>query len=333
VIARGGGSVADLIAFDDERLCRAIFACAVPIITSIGHTKDRPNCDHVAAAYAPVPAKAAEYAIAYSAQWLLEDFDRYVAGMETVAAVMRTRSEQVADCWRRIRPSQRIATLSQTVSATADLLSSRAQTSYRKHESALIGAARELALLAVRLPRTDALNELREQLRRATATTLSTQLSSLEAEAADLIAATQRIARPASLDVCAAHLANTASRVRERRRDYGRALDRMANDAQRELQRRFIAESDDLSSEAQALRDLTTRGLARAHERVAHLGALANAKDFRNRGWVLACDEHKRAVRSVAALRSGSPLELQFADGQAGVTVEQINFHQQGESQ
>ena len=62
VVARGGGSTADLLAFDDERLCRAIFACAVPVITSIGHTKDRPNCDHVAAAFAPVPAKAAELA-------------------------------------------------------------------------------------------------------------------------------------------------------------------------------------------------------------------------------------------------------------------------------
>lgn len=76
VIARGGGSTADLVAFDDERLCRAIFACAKPVITSIGHTKDRPNCDHVAAAFAPVPAKAAELAIRYSAADLLQELDR-----------------------------------------------------------------------------------------------------------------------------------------------------------------------------------------------------------------------------------------------------------------
>lgn len=76
VIARGGGSTADLVAFDDERLCRAIFACAKPVITSIGHTKDRPNCDHVAAAYAPVPAKAAELAIRYSATDLIGELDR-----------------------------------------------------------------------------------------------------------------------------------------------------------------------------------------------------------------------------------------------------------------
>jgi exodeoxyribonuclease VII large subunit len=76
VIARGGGSTADLVAFDDERLCRAIFACAKPVITSIGHTRDRPNCDHVAAAFAPVPAKAAELAIRYSAADLLQELDR-----------------------------------------------------------------------------------------------------------------------------------------------------------------------------------------------------------------------------------------------------------------
>lgn len=76
VLARGGGSVADLAAFDDERLCRAIFACAVPVITSIGHTQNRPNCDHVGAAYAPVPAAAAELAIAHSAEDLLAELER-----------------------------------------------------------------------------------------------------------------------------------------------------------------------------------------------------------------------------------------------------------------
>jgi len=77
VIARGGGSTADLVAFDDERLCRAIFACAKPVITSIGHTKDRPNCDCVAAASAPVPAKAAELAISHSAAEVLQQLDRH----------------------------------------------------------------------------------------------------------------------------------------------------------------------------------------------------------------------------------------------------------------
>jgi exodeoxyribonuclease VII large subunit len=334
VLARGGGSVADLIAFDDERLCRAIFACAVPVITSIGHTKDRPNCDHVAAASAPVPAKAAEYAIAQSMQRLLEDFDRYLTDLEAAGRVVRKHTERVADCWRQIRPSQRIAALSDAVTGTSDLLSSRAQATYRKHELALTDTSRALTRLSTRLPRGETLNDARERLRDAAATALSAQMSALQARHDELTAATtQRIPRPAALDVCAVHLANTASRVRERRRDYGRALDRMAGDTQRDVGRRLIAEAGDLDSQAQALRSATERGIGRARERVAHLSALASAKDFRNRGWVLVCDQSNRAVRGLAGLQRGAALELQFADGQAGVTVEHIEFHQQGEGQ
>jgi exodeoxyribonuclease VII large subunit len=75
IVARGGGSALDLAPFDDEALCRAIFACPVPVITSIGHTQDRPNCDLVASAFAPVPARAAELAVARSAQELLDGLE------------------------------------------------------------------------------------------------------------------------------------------------------------------------------------------------------------------------------------------------------------------
>jgi exodeoxyribonuclease VII large subunit len=97
VVARGGGSTADLLAFDDERLCRAIFACEVPVITSIGHTKDRPNCDHVAAAFAPVPAKAAELAIRYSAAELLDEFDRHRTSLARVLDRPRLMVERMGE--------------------------------------------------------------------------------------------------------------------------------------------------------------------------------------------------------------------------------------------
>lgn len=102
VIARGGGSTADLVAFDDERLCRAIFACAKPVITSIGHTKDRPNCDHVASAFAPVPAKAAELAIRHSAEELVQELDRN-----------RSRLARVLD-----RPRETVERLGATLTAS-----------------------------------------------------------------------------------------------------------------------------------------------------------------------------------------------------------------------
>jgi exodeoxyribonuclease VII large subunit len=62
VIARGGGSVQDLVAFDDERLCRALFACDTPVVTAIGHTENVPVCNHVAhAAY--TPSRSAELVV------------------------------------------------------------------------------------------------------------------------------------------------------------------------------------------------------------------------------------------------------------------------------
>jgi exodeoxyribonuclease VII large subunit len=97
VLARGGGSTADLLAFDDERLCRAVFACAVPVITSIGHTKDRPNCDHVAAAYAPVPARAAELAIGHSVTDLLEELDRHQIALARVFDRPRLMIERMGE--------------------------------------------------------------------------------------------------------------------------------------------------------------------------------------------------------------------------------------------
>ena len=62
VIARGGGSVQDLVAFDDERLCRAIFACGLPVVTAVGHTDNTPVCNQVAHA-AFTPSRSAELVV------------------------------------------------------------------------------------------------------------------------------------------------------------------------------------------------------------------------------------------------------------------------------
>jgi exodeoxyribonuclease VII large subunit len=60
VLARGGGSVEDLLPFSDETLCRAIAACTTPVVSAIGHEPDNPLCDLVADLRAATPTDAAK---------------------------------------------------------------------------------------------------------------------------------------------------------------------------------------------------------------------------------------------------------------------------------
>ncbi|GAA4567078.1 exodeoxyribonuclease VII large subunit [Micromonospora coerulea] len=60
IIARGGGSIEDLLPFSDEALCRAVFACGTPVVSAIGHETDAPLIDYVADVRASTPTDAAK---------------------------------------------------------------------------------------------------------------------------------------------------------------------------------------------------------------------------------------------------------------------------------
>jgi exodeoxyribonuclease VII large subunit len=82
VVARGGGSVEDLLPFSDETLCRAIAACRTPVVSAVGHEPDTPLCDLVADVRAATPTDAAKRVVpdAATEQALVRDLRRRSAG-------------------------------------------------------------------------------------------------------------------------------------------------------------------------------------------------------------------------------------------------------------
>ncbi len=147
VVGRGGGSIEDLWAFNEEEVARAIFECETPVISAVGHETDTTIADYVADMRAPTPSAAAELAV-FDYQAALERQQRLQTQMERCLrqraqnAYLRLREYQTR--LRYLSPELKLRERRKLAADLEEKLSGRM-------EQILKGKRHELALLSGRL--------------------------------------------------------------------------------------------------------------------------------------------------------------------------------------
>ena len=283
IVARGGGSLEDLMAFNEEIVVRAVAACRIPVISAVGHETDTTLIDFVSDRRAPTPTAAAEMAIPARSD-LTADLDH--KGSRLISALRRMMQEQRLVLSRVERGLPDLPTL---LGSARQRLDDRAERIVLALPALITRKRMQVTSVERRLPEPSGLiagprASLRDQTLRlfmAAPGLVASRRSGLDLMAHRLVAGSRR-------SVAAARAA--AGRLTER-----------------------VSAAPVRSSLREARAHL--QGLSARLDSASPLAIL-------QRGYVLVTDPAGDPVTSAAAVKPGARLRLRFGDGQVDTVAQ-----------
>lgn len=150
IVGRGGGSLEDLWAFNDETLCRRVAASNIPIISAVGHETDFTLCDFAASVRAPTPSAAAELAVPESSE-LKRKINNVNARMELLCEqrikILKEKLTALSNSRVLTNPINFIDDRKMALGMTEDKLITRMNTLLERKKSSLVSHAAKLDAL------------------------------------------------------------------------------------------------------------------------------------------------------------------------------------------